>query len=95
MPGTGTTTVDFGTYPGKPDASVVVTGQAGILTTSMVEAYINPKATASHSEDEHIIEKIGVFVPSSLIIAGTGFTIKVQAYDRKLYGLYTVNWVWV
>lgn len=95
MPGTGTTTVDFGAYPGKPEASVVVTGQAGILVTSMVEAYINPKATANHSEDEHIIEHIGVFVPSSLIVAGTGFTIKVQTQGLRLYGLYTINWVWV
>jgi len=70
---TGTATVDFGAFPGKSDASVVVTGQTAILTTSEVIVRIRPEATADHSSDEHWVETIEVFAAE--IVAGTGFTI--------------------
>lgn len=73
MPGTGTTTLDFGAFPGASDASVVVTGQAGIVSGSLVEAWIRPEATADHTADEHMLETIKVFAGN--IVAGTGFTI--------------------
>lgn len=69
----GTTTIDFGAFPGASDASVNVTGQAGILGTSLVEAWLYPSATADHSADEHMLETIKVTAGN--IIAGTGFTI--------------------
>lgn len=70
---TGTTTVDFGAFPGASDTSVAVTGQAGIVAGSLVEAWIRPVATADHSADEHLVETIKVIAGN--IIAGTGFTI--------------------
>jgi|SRR5882724_5498802 len=70
----GTATLDFGAFPGASDASVAVTGQAGILTTSYVEAHLLGVATADHSSDEHLVETLAV-VPMD-IVAGTGFTIK-------------------
>jgi len=73
----GTAIVDFGAFPGASDASVAVTGQAGILTSSLVEAWIYPLATSDHSADEHMVETIRAFADASTIIAGTGFTIKV------------------
>lgn len=107
----GNTTVDFGSFPGKHDASVAVTGQAGILSGSLVEAWIRPVATADHSADEHLVESIRVLAGN--IVAGTGFTIYAfnnwQAVpdnpslgtntglrDKapRLYGLWTVAWVW-
>lgn len=69
----GTATLDFGAFPGGSDASVAVTGQAGILAGSLVEAWLLPAATADHTADEHIVETLRVFAGS--IIAGTGFTI--------------------
>ena len=69
----GETTVDFGAFPGKSDASVVVTGQAGILATSNLSAWITAKATADHSADEHWVETIDVMAGN--ISAGVGFTI--------------------
>lgn len=55
----GRTTVDFGTFPGAADTSVdVVT--AGVLSTSGVEAWLEPVLTADHSVDEHIVETIKV-----------------------------------
>lgn len=73
MGASGTTTIDFGTFPGKSDASVVVTGQSGIAAGSLVEAWIRPADTADHLHDEHLVETLRVVAGS--IVAGTGFTI--------------------
>jgi hypothetical protein len=70
---TGTTSVDFGAFPGKSDASVAVTGQTGIVAGSLVEAWIRPVATADHTADEHLVENIKIVAGN--IVAGTGFTI--------------------
>lgn len=70
---TGTTTLDFGAFPGTSDASVAVTGQTGIVAGSLVEAWIRPVATADHTADEHLVESIKVLAGN--IVAGTGFTI--------------------
>jgi hypothetical protein len=69
----GTALLDFGAFPGASDASVAVTGQTGILSGSLVEAWIFPAATADHTADEHIVETLRVFAGN--VIAGTGFTI--------------------
>jgi len=55
---TGTTTIDFGAFPGATDATVAVTGQAAIVAGSLVEAWIRPVATADHTADEHRVEEI-------------------------------------
>jgi hypothetical protein len=73
MGSTGTTTVDFGSFPGTQDTSVAVTGQTGIVSGSLVEAWIRPVATSDHTADEHIIEPIKVIAGN--ISAGVGFTI--------------------
>lgn len=71
----GTTTVTFGAFPGSTDTSVAVTGQTGILSGSLVEAWIFPVATADHTADEHVIEPLAIYAGN--VIAGTGFTIWV------------------
>lgn len=73
MATTGVATLDFGAFPGKSDASVDVTGQAGIVSGSLVEAWIRPVATSDHSADEHMVETLKVVAGN--IVAGTGFTI--------------------
>lgn len=69
----GTKAIDFGAFPGSSHASVTITGQAGILSSSVVQAWISPIATADHTADEAMLETIKVCV--SDIVAGTGFTI--------------------
>jgi len=90
----GQTTVDFGTYPGANDTSVAVTGQTGILSTSLVEAWLALVATSDHTIGEHLQD--GPIVFAGAIVAGTGFTIyaKPRYPSQTLYGQYTVNWVW-
>ena len=69
----GTTEIDFGLFPGSSDASVTVTGQTGILSGSVVQAWLQPKDTSDHTADEHWVEKIAVSAGN--VVAGTGFTI--------------------
>jgi hypothetical protein len=69
----GSTTVDFGAFPGAGDASIAVTGQASIAAASIVRAWLQPKASADHSADEHVVETLDVYAGN--IVAGTGFTI--------------------
>lgn len=70
---TGTTTIDFGAFPGSSHATVAVTGQTGIVAGSIVQAWLRPVATADHSADEHMLETISVHAAD--IVAGTGFTV--------------------
>jgi hypothetical protein len=72
----GEASIDFGVFPGESDASVTITGQTNILSTSNIEAWIMPKTTADHSADEHMVETIRVFADKSSIVVGTSFVIK-------------------
>jgi hypothetical protein len=114
MGASGTTTIDFGAFPGKSDTSVAVTGQAAIISGSLVEAWIRPEATADHTADEHWVETLKVVAGN--IVAATGFTIYGMNTSQlnetpfgwnsgqaksgqagkgtRLYGLFTVAWVW-
>lgn len=92
----GTTTIDFGAHPGATHATVAVAGQAGIVSGSLVEAWIRPEATAGHSADEHMVEQIKVVARD--IVAGTGFTIHgIETHGAtagKLCNSFTVAWCW-
>lgn len=125
MGASGTTTVDFGAFPGKSDTTRVITGQATIASGSLVEAWIVPTATADHTADEHWLETLKVM--AGTIVAGTGFTIyavntsqvneplvapgvdkfrpaatsaygftapSIGGVGTRLYGLFTVCWIW-
>jgi hypothetical protein len=72
----GIVEVDFGAFPGASDASATVTGQTGITTGSVLQAWIYALATPEHSADEHRIETISANAGD--IVAATGFTVWVQ-----------------
>lgn len=89
----GSTTIDFGTFPGSTDASVVVTGQSGIVAGSVVTAWPNAIATADHSAMEHIVDPPR-FVAGD-IVPGVGFTIYAFTQNtRRHYGQYSTAWTW-
>jgi hypothetical protein len=97
---TGTAELDFGAAPGKTDASLAVTGQAAIVSGTLVEAWLRPIATTDHSADEHMVETLQVFAGN--IVAGTGFTIYgistaqfPGANSHNIYGKWTIAWAWV
>ena len=122
----GTTTVDFGAFPGSSDTSVAITGQASILAGSLVEAFLFPAVTADHTADEHVVETIRVMAGN--VVAGTGFTIyatntstlneplqfpgvstfrgvatsvygsggaqSIGGKGTRIYGTWSIGWVW-
>ena len=88
MGGQGTATLDFGVFPGASDAFVDVSAP-GVLTTSLVEAWIRPEATADHTADEHMVETMKVFgvctVNDTIRVYGlnTGQIMASLAYTRE------------
>lgn len=72
----GTTTIDFGAFPGGSDAKVTVTGQTAITAGSVLQAWLVAQPTADHTADEHRVETISVTCGN--IVAGTGFDIYAQ-----------------
>jgi len=78
----GTTTINLGAFPGSSDGTAVITGQAGIVAGSLVEAWVYPVATSDHSADEHWVENLKA--SAGAIVAGTGFTIYLRD-DNRLY----------
>jgi len=90
---TGTTTVDFGAFPGSLYCTAVITGQASIVAGSLPEAWIRPVATADHLADEHIVDPPEICAAD--IVAGTGFTIHARSNNHlPHHGQYTVQWAW-
>lgn len=71
----GTTEIDFGLFPGDTHATVVVTGQSGIVAGSRLEAWLEPGDTVDHSSDEHIVESPNLRIIAADVVPGTGFTI--------------------
>ncbi len=95
MAAQGTTTVDFGAFPGDTYVTVAVTGQTGILAGSLVEAWIIPATTADHSVDEHVVD--APVIRAGNVVAGTGFTIYASAPrdgEGQYWGQWNVGWVW-
>lgn len=78
MGASGSTTVDFGVFPGKSDTSRAV-ASTGILATSLVEAWLYPVLTTDHSADEHLVD--GPVIIAGSISSGVGFTVYAVARD--------------
>lgn len=94
-PTRGQATLDFGSHPGSNEASVVVTGQTGILTTSVVTITVHHTDTSTNhtaADHEYFTTLAGITVNTP--VAGTGFTIKAKSI-HKLTGTWTVRWSWV
>lgn len=86
----GTAVVDFGT--GAVMAQVVVTGQAGIVAGSLVEAWPNTTSTSNNLTDAILVEELQFYAGD--IIAGTGFTIYAMCRFGSAFGKFTTSWVW-
>ena len=90
----GTSTLSFGSSPGSSEASIAVTGQASILATSKVEAFImGDDTTASHTAADHRYAAALIGLSCGTPTVGTGFTIYGRCLD-KMEGDIAVRWVW-
>ena len=94
-PTSGTATIDFGTGIGLNEASIAVTGQTSILSTSVVTLTVKNDATStSHTANDHSYFLALASLNSNTPTAGTGFTIKARSI-HKLTGTWTISWSWV
>lgn len=92
--GQGTATLDFGTGAGANEASVAVTGQGSIQTTSKAEAFVMGDNTSlNHTASDHRYFAAFVGLTCGTPVNTTGFTIYARS-EHKLTGQFTVNWVW-
>lgn len=92
--GTGTATIDFGTFPGSNEASVAVTGQTSITATSKAEAFVMGDDTSgTHTASDHRYFSALAGLTCGTPSAGTGFTIYARSTE-KLQGTFALRWVW-
>lgn len=71
----GSTTIDFGAFPGKSDAEIDITGQTGFDPMShQVQVWMRAEDSDDHTADEHLIETIAVGATN--FSAGAGFTVR-------------------
>lgn len=89
----GSAVIDFGSYPGSNEASVVVSGQSGIQTTSSVEAWLMAEASLDHTVNDATYASLLTSITCSIPTASTGFTIYARSTE-KLQGQFIVRWVW-
>jgi hypothetical protein len=93
MATTGTTSIIFGAIGSVSNfTGSLVTGQASILTTSQVEAWLRIEATTSHSIDDLVVDP--VYVTVGPITASIGFPIYATMPYGTAYGDYKIDWVW-
>lgn len=90
----GQATLAFGAVPGLGEASVVVTGQAAILGTSLVEAFFQEAVTGTNDAVQHRQAGWAIRLTCGAIVAGTGFTIFADVEEGFAVGDFTVQWVW-
>jgi hypothetical protein len=85
--------VSFGAFPGADLGTLAVTGLTGITAGANISAWIAPVATADHSVDEHLVEKVSVFAHT--VVPGVGFSLTVAAPQVGLaYGAWSVGYDW-
>lgn len=89
VPNAGRVLVDFA--GGKTIVSVSVSAP-GVVASSVISAQVSAIATTDHSADEHVVEEIEVRAGPP--VPGAGFTVFARTRNVKLFGKYTVSWVW-
>jgi hypothetical protein len=89
----GTATIDFGATPAE-EATVTVSGQAGFVSTSAVEAWIqHGDSTVDNGVDEH--EEFAALSPLACKWTVDGsFEIKAMPIAMLGIGTFKVHWVW-
>lgn len=94
MGATGTATIAFGSTP-TSEGSIAVTGQTGILSGSLCEAWImGNDSTAGNTTTDHLFAGVSLKTICADVVAGTGFTIYATSTAGLVTGDMKVKWVW-
>ncbi len=91
---TGEATLSFGSTPTN-EATVTITGQTSILTTSKVQCWIMGATTSDNNESSHLFGGISINLVSSIPVASTGFTIYASTIVGYVTGDFKVKWSWI
>jgi hypothetical protein len=89
----GVVELDFGSTP-VSEGSVTVTGQTGILITSVVDATVMARSTAENTSTDHKFAANALRFSVSEPVADTGFTITAYCLIGLVTGKFAVNWRW-
>lgn len=81
-PTSGTALLDFGAFPGSPQASLVVASPNILNPLAQIDAWVLPAATADHTSDEHLIDPPRVAAINTT--PGTSFTLYAFPSGRDL-----------
>lgn len=93
MANKGTAIIDFGTFPGSNEATVVVTGESAILAGSLCDAWIRSAATADHSVNDHAWAAALIGLSTGIPTAASGFPIYARS-QYKMIGTFNLDWAW-
>ena len=91
MGANGTAILDFGSAPGTNHVMVTV-NSAGILSSSIAEAWKMAESTATHNSIEHILVPLDL---SCEINSNGGSFIIHAVSELRLTGTFQVHWVWL
>lgn len=73
QPTSGNSTLDFGAFPGQPEATLVVSSPDISDPAAIIDAWIIPAATTDHTSDEHLADPPRLAAINTT--PGTSFTI--------------------
>lgn len=90
----GTATLDFGSSPAT-EASVTVTGQSSITSSSRVKAWVMGKSTATNTVSDHQFAAVALRFSVSQPTSGIGFTITAYCVVGEVSGQFNIEWEWV
>ncbi len=90
---TGTATLDFTTTPSE-ETTLVVTGQAGLISTTHIEAWIQGNdVTSDNGADEHAEFSAMCPLACKWTVDGS-FEIKAMPIGALGLGTFLVHWAW-
>jgi hypothetical protein len=90
----GTATLDFGPLPGSNEATVTVTGQTTILSTSAVQVFFMSDVTiGGHTPNDHAYAAALVGLTAGVVTAGVGFPINARS-TQKFVGQFALRFNW-
>lgn len=89
----GIATINFGLISARTNmATVTVSGQSGLTTSSKIMVQARLSATTEHSADETMVEPLRFYAGN--IVANTSFTIYGLLDEGTTYGDIEINWSW-
>jgi hypothetical protein len=89
----GIATLDFGATAAN-DATVTITGQSAILSTSILRVWADEAVTIDNTAQDHRQLAWSAKFSGQNIIPGVGFDIEAMLLVGQATGTFTINWNW-